>query len=631
LISSTEKFLELDYLYHQRNLKKPTLDIALDLILKFYEDYKDHPFTTLPAEELRALSITCESLDYFNRLNAFKWYVEGDYEDADKEHEIYVWLSESTDELKSSIPLDAGENLSEQDPLLLLCQVRLVAAVVLNEEYRLNRYSYGPSSDLGRLISFTENCLQPRLESDPQSLESYRDVMVNLHFLHGKAARQAGEFVEAERSFNKSSSYLLNLALSYCDVQEIEHQDLAECKTKLIQIRSKVKRIGVVDLARSWLYLAWGKIDKASLHIERAVQLLDEDDVVSRMLAQSIQGTVLRIKAGHDTRKLGEATRLLEKSYRAFFSGVIKVPRHTIRTLYELEIALILGEKIEKALGNIEEVVQKVNSTLTLEDLREEIYRRDFKKLVKDSSWQSKIHILCSRIARKDQGNVLKERLYNLLNRPSGIGESQSEEQIPLKSRSSDSRNLAIKFAQRAEKIAKDNNLRICEMDSLIALGEAYFHCKQYDKACATFKKCLDIIKAPHGQSAGKGIDGSDLCAVSYIYLARIAIKNRDQELAEEELQKYKQLPSVEHAWIRELAEVAQAEIHTLSERKIVIIYDDSVTWWAMLENFEAEAIKKRIMAPRKSGVKRQELLETLDICPKTYHNLVNKGEGDNS
>ena len=132
MITSTNEFIKLDDLYHQRVLNQDTLDLALGLIVRFHQDYHNVDFSTIPAQELRALSVTCEALDYFNRLDKFigrdKGYAEG---------KIYNWLLDNSSELKSLIPDKTKESLAAQDPFLLLCQIRLIAAVALNEPYRL--------------------------------------------------------------------------------------------------------------------------------------------------------------------------------------------------------------------------------------------------------------------------------------------------------------------------------------------------------------------------------------------------------------------------------------------------------------------------------------------------------------
>lgn len=613
MISSTEEFCKLDSLYHQRNLKKATLDRSLNLIVQFYKAYNDHEFSSLPAEELRALSVTCEALDYFNRLDEFVGCDNG-YQ----KHEIYQWLIEGSSALETSIPLETEGNFSTEESLLLLCKIRLIVAVALNERYRHHEYIYGPESELGRLITFAEKWLRPKKKDDFQSQATYMDVMANLHFLHGKAARQAGEYIEAELSFYKSSSYLLNLALRYSSAYLIEDENSDNSTAK---IRSKIRRIGVVDLARAWLYLAWGKISKANLYVQRAIQLLGPDDTLSKMLAESIQGIVLRIKSGHNPEHLDEAIRLLNKSYSSFLTGHIKVPRHSIRTLYELEIALILKGKLITALDNIEKVVG------------EKKYKDDYIKVVKDSRWQSQMFILCSRIARKDKDDDLEERLYELSDKLKGVYKLQGKESFATKPRTLRSRDLAIKFAKTALDIADQNNLRICKMDSLIALGEAYLYSneKGHSKAIKTFKNCLELVKAPHGQSIDIGIDGSDFSAVSHLYLARIAVSNHQQAEAEREFQRYEQLPSVEHSWILELAKITRLEVQALIQRKIAIDFDESSTWHDLKLKLELEAIRKMIVEPQKKGARPQDLMNRLGLGKGAFYNLIHKFEENTS
>jgi hypothetical protein len=607
-----EKFRELDYLYHQRDLNEATLDKALFLIRRFRSNYEERPFSfsSLSAEAMRALSVTCEALDYFNRLDIF---MGCDYGLA--EREIYDWLIRGSSDLQSLIPVNADKLTGDEDPSLLLCQIRLVAAIYLNEKYRNNKLDFvrGADSELGKLISFAERCLRPRMEGDFQTLTAYNDVMANLTFLHGKAARQAGQYFEAERSFYQSSSCLLNLALTYSTQPEAENETIDF-------IRSKVRRIGIVDLARAWLYMAWGKIDKSNLYVERAIQLLGPKDTLSKALAESIQGIVLRIGSGHDSEKLKEAISRLKSSYESFFSDS-KVLRHSIRTLYELEIALILNNDLKDAFDNLDRVVGKINTERVLDYSREGIHRRDFRKLVENSRWQSQMYVLCSRIARKDEHNKLRDSLFRLSNDLLKVRKIKSQtllDEIPKVS----SLELAIKFAKTARDIAVDNNLTTCRMDSLIVLGEAYIHSGKYDEASKTFKQCLGFVNAPHGQSPVKGIDGSDLSAVSYLYLALIAVRTNDQPSAEKALEDYQKLPPVEHSWIRNLALRVNEELKVSLETRIIVPFSRSMQWQDLTNRLKREAIRKMIIEPLNNKEKPKKLWEMLGIGKTRFYQL---------
>jgi tetratricopeptide (TPR) repeat protein len=620
LISSTDKFRLLDNLYHQRDLQRKTLENALSLVTQLYKEYQSTLFSLLPAAELRAISIICEALDYFNRFDAFIGY--GIYE----ENEIYSWLTECSKELYASIPFNLPGPVSVEESRLLLNRIRLVTTITLNEQYRKHDYSCGPESDLAKVITIAEQHIQPKLKENIEAFNDYQDVMVNLHFLHGKAARQMGEYIEAERSFYKSSSYLLDLILSLSASQEskITQQE------RLLQILSKIRRIGVADLARAWLYLVWGKIDKANLYVERAIQLLGPDDQLSHMLAQSIRGTVLRIQSRHDSEILKESINLLKQSYKSFLSGDIKVPRHSIRTLYELEIALILSNNLEEAITTLEEVINKVNHTGSHSDITEELYRRDFKKLVKDSRWQSQVYILLSRIARKDIENRFEERLYFLSKRLESTYKLKEQQSLSPRPRSFRSGTFAIDCAKSARRIARDNGLRTCEVDSLVTLGEAYFNLKDFDDARKIFKQCLELVNIPYGQSLGQGIDGSNFAAISHLCLARIAVSKQEEAEAEKEFQAYKQLPLVQHSWILFLAETTESEIQEMAEKKIIVSLSESITWENVKESLHQEAVRKLIIEPLKNGVRKKEIMHRLEIKTRTTLSKLIRKYGNN-
>ncbi|MFL6216284.1 MAG: hypothetical protein ACJ74J_20540 [Blastocatellia bacterium] len=606
-------------------MKEATLKRALDVMVQFYEAYKDAPFTALPPQELRALAITAEGLDVFQKFDAF---IGCETDQRYAHNQIYSWAKSGAEHLHSSLGLK--EPFAGRDPLLVLYQIRLVAAVHLNEQYRYNDYSYGPNAPLGQLIAFAEDCLRPQLESDFSSFTAYRDVMVNLHFLHGKSARQAGEYVEAERSFYRSLSYLLELTLNYSAGLKYQPPSLDPPDQQLTQICSKMRRIGVVDLALAWLYLAWGKIDQANLYVERAIQLLGPRDSLSRLLAESIQGTILRLRHGHIPQKLDQAISLLSKTYRSFLSGTIRVPRHSMRTLYELEIALILKGDLKQAFKKIQEMVNRI---LSIKAGDKERYWRGLRKLIQDSRWQLQMHILCSRIARKDEGDTLNlelDHLYETLSKsPFNMQTPQHHPASEQMSRHSWA--LAIKFAEAARNIAHQNNLRIYKMDSLIALGEAYFFSGRYnrgnyERARKTFKSCLELVKAPYGASGEKGIDGSDLSAVSHLYLARIAVKMNERDEAQEALKRYEQLPTVEHSWILKRAEETRREVQELLDRRLIIDLDESVHWPELEEKFEGLAAKKLIIEPSENKLKtNEELIGDLKISRKKFYKLKDK------
>ena len=264
--------------------------------------------------------------------------------------------------------------------------------------------------------------------------------------------------------------------------------------------------------------------------------------------------------------------------------------------------------------SNIEKVVKKE-------------YKDDYSKMVNDFRWRSQMYVLCSRIARRDKHNELEGRLRALLIKLAEIEKQQPQESLAKRVQAYRSLDFAIEFAMTARVIAREHNIRLCEIDSLIALGKAQFESENYSPASKTFYDCLKLVSAQHGQSTDKGIDGSVFSAIGHLYLARIAVRKTDQVMAEREFEMYEMLPAAEHSWILKLAEEIRSEVEELSERMIVIRFDEKTTWEELKEKMEYEAIKMMIIQPKKRGVKTKDLLNRLKLVKSTFHNLKNKFE----
>lgn len=637
---------KLEKNYNRRNMVPKTLKEAHYLIAISYVLLKGRDPHSLKADEIRALFVSAEVLDYFNKFDVYLGHYgipESRFDKHIGEGEIISWLK------RTAIVLigDDRDSTTDKEPskegiLLSLERMRLYAAVYLNELYRNSKDIRVP---LNKLIDYGESYLKPLIK-DADLKVVYFDNMTYCWFLSGKAARQQGDFLLSELHFDQSTSCCLDLINMYSDARAgITIYD----GSPLDEVEAKVKRVGVIQLAKSWLYLGWGKISKATLALERARSLLSDKDAYSKNLAIAIQGIIKRIGAKKDSKDLKDAISSLEKSY-SFFDEQ-EVPRHAARCLFELGIALIFANKLKEAVSKLEEITRKMK-------------RKPYDKLVTNPYWNSQIHSLCSRIARKLYNTDLERsewrECFDKLKNIAGIlgdelSDMESDDSVKgLKRYCSDSEirciNLAIWCAnQSVNIITKDHDRNPTknpygDIDAFIVLGEAHLYAaialtrkspagsegmpallppgldiyvRHHLKEAENYiRKSLDINTANDGV---KDNSNDDLTALCHVYLARIAIYRYEPEKAEEELKNYRVVDSIEYEWVKELASRVERQLEGIKKDYIVIKCSRDSTLDDLKDSFWEALYLKYDMGNRKP----RDVARELRCNPSTIYKRV--------
>lgn len=562
---------ELEIEYQARNFNKETLVRANYLVSAAYLDLHSQGVEDFSVQQLKGLSSVIEILDYFNKFDE-SLGVEVNTEEI-KKGNIYRWLINLGGLLWSEINFTGLPNHTAEIELFLE-KARFTAASVFNEMYRLNNPIC--VDEIQNQIHEVEKLAQ-RLQERGDVKNIYIRYIDNLsyhYFLYGKVCRQFKHYVSAEQAFEKSITYLMELAKIY---SEAEIEDYGKP-----HFQSMMMRVGVVHLAQSSMYLSWGKINKSYHYVSAALKLIGSNDLATTRDAHAIKGAILRIKAGSDKSSLKDSVKLLEGSYNFFTSEQI-MPRRAIRNLMALETALIIQGNLDKAiklLGNL--FTNELNNSK----------HKEFTKLLRNVHWVAQIHTLISRIARKDKKDIyfgdlriLAEKLLYY----SGQEKPFSSKAFPKWVDSSI--NLAVFEAQKA--INKAPTGTRIEFDAWWALGEAQLKLKKYDDAKKCYRKVYDLCVSKTEKDTLATDKITPLVAGCCLYLAKIAIRQKLFNEVKEQMAEFDKLGEIEHEWINELAREVQADYKTVTSKQIIIEFDIDDKEWDM-DQFESE-LKKQI------------------------------------
>jgi hypothetical protein len=634
--------------------------MAAQFLISCYTEWSEESdANNLDKGTLKYLWLGAELADYFNILNMSLGTKANKGAGALREGELYRWITSLSQDLLVQVLARIAETqgLVDKDLDLLNDRIRFCASVAINEMYRRSEYRYC-LENLPPLINFLEKHLAPlaarcddlkragkasaaearkksqmRTRLERYKLE-YEDTLSYLYFLRAKCARQSQSFREAIDDALRSTEYLLSGALALtapCGDGSLR-EDAAVAG---LVAHYRLCRVGVTDLARSWTYLAWGRIDAAALVERRARLLINEKDGLNYHLAKSIGGIIKRIKAGKaDKEHLDEAVELLRSSYEYFSS--FPFPRYAVRCLFELGLAYVLRGELGEAAKLLLSVSIRTGAG------KEGALRR----LLDAPRWQVQTHLLLSHIARKDkEGNAVA-----LLH---GGGWFVRR---ALKRRE-DLLQLAIEEAERALAVAEKHRLRIGELEAQIYLGEAHLSLAdeinqaprrrkeddgssapyvQYEMARVAFKRAARMcappgsIAAPPGelfarqQAGGEGnIAQQALCK---LYLAKIEItlkSDKAEEKARAHLEDYEALLPIEHGWIKELEAKVRKQLDDLQNRFLVIPFDDDHTYEQVEANYYVALADKLRTGERRIS----EVARRMKVSRDTIYNIMKRAD----
>ena len=593
-----EKAKRLEEDYADRKMQIGTREKAKWLACGAFDLLNKKPIRELKAEDFRALSIICEVLDYFNVLDSELGTETRRY----KSGRIYDWLlglSHNTAKNLSGIrhrrPHTVNpKQLDAQEAVRILEQSRFVCAVGLNEEYRWHKKPLSPATRQGdadtqlrEMIRYVEKELEPdQFKRQPMGyLERFHDNLALMYFILAKRQRQSVCYADSEVAMYQASNHLVRLAMCHSIAGKKASGDYGA--TACRNIHRAMLRLGVVDLARAWLYLYWGRISKTEAAVARALHLIGPNDELNYLLGRSIQGTIKRIRAGSSTEELSKAKQQLQGVYESLTKGGVPVPRYAVRTLYELVLALIIAGELDLALKHLE--------TIGSSSSPNPIGGVDPLKMLRNLSWAIQIRTLLSLIARK---NARRELLRNS---PSSMQDDGSEGGKNIRKEVSDissrliviinslilpegfhrerfqaghDQNKSLDIAEHCASIAVKLagsflHLRIHKIDALIALGEVYMDKEDYEEAAKQFDACLRILESVRAENPDP--PGNEYVSICRLYLLQIAVKQARRKRAKKLLAEYGKLPKVEHRWILDQETVIKAEALELINSGIII------------------------------------------------------------
>jgi len=333
--------------------------------------------------------------------------------------------------------------------------------------------------------------------------------------------------IRANLSYHVASVYRL-----------LEQHDLAEEKyTKTLNLlheRTKLRRENdyedhfftvrkqamAVGIGFGWVNLTRGFLRRAENALTTARSLLARSsDPIIPSYIELLYGTVMRCRAGSDKEKLQDAIKVLRSALSEFEKH--KHTRYHPRACWELSLALHLAGKPEEAQAYLDTVAE-------------------YAKKTKHPKWQTNVFIQQSRIFR-------------------GQGEYQK----------------ALKEAKLAVEKADSCKSMLPLIDAYITRGEANFYIIQnkgqydsnYSVARADFEHALNLL-LKLGQSERKTELPSNpkIASVCHLRIAQCYTRENDAAKAREHFAAWEVLRStVEHEWVRELAEQVKNEIEGLS------------------------------------------------------------------
>lgn len=334
-----------------------------------------------------------------------------------------------------------------------------------------------------------------KTEDDP--CHSSRSV---LEYFCGQLYRQRLDFSRASIAFTASIEHA-EKRVRWCRLHPRESGE-----ARLLQEERRARRRTALALALGlgWMAARQGALQQAlPLFLTARGLLLSTGDWVGKAYVELLYGTVQRAMAGFDPEKLREAVEILELPYRAFSpssdgghgTGHLPYKGHAA---YQLALANLYAKDFAKCATYTKEV-------------------RGFAEATRNERWKGNSMIVESRLFR-EQGWFQE----------------------------------AAALATNALDHAREFKDRPCEIDSLIARGEAKLNLGGHDaEALEDFRAALDKVRI--------NVQTEAMC---HVHIAVAYLRMRDSKSASDHIEAWKRIkPRIENQVVLSLAARAETDI----------------------------------------------------------------------
>jgi len=288
-----------------------------------------------------------------------------------------------------------------------------------------------------------------------------------------------------------------------------------------------------IGIGYGWVNATRGSLRRAKNALTTARSLLAAiNDPVVPSFIELLYGTIERCLAGSSRPKLVEAVKSLETAKSSFTNNEHR--RHIPRACWELSLAHNLLGNFEEAEKNLKEV-------------------DDYAKRVNHAKWQTNVLILRSRLLR-NQGDL------------SGARELA---------------DAAVNKAEEDKSVLPLTDAYITRGEALLKIIEAAGGPSQScELARKDFEKALDIIGTFRIKEKDSYLPSNPkIVAVCELRIAQCLARDGDETKARSHFATWEILRhSVEHEWVRELAEEVKRDIDAIVQN-FTIPADDPKEW----------------------------------------------------
>ena len=461
--------------------------------------------------------------------------------------------------------------------------------------------------ELGVVRTFIEGVLKDeRMRCD--------GLLGQLFYFSSKANRLDGRLDIAEDDLVRAVSHYSERARRLADKakqigqasnsHEAMPDALQDAREKLVEVNL---RIGVIEVTRAWLYFRQGNYRAAKHSAHTSLLLLSPSgDELTKWHARLVSAAVDRVTS-NSARELDETVSKLTE-IRKYFQRQ-KHSRLVARTEYELLLALIL---LDSTLENAPPMDIKNREPLI-----------EAGRLIR----QPRAHVM-------DRWTSLKITLHSRVLRHAEVKKEESKRDF----------KLAIAAAERALEIATKTTNRDCQIEAMIACGEAYLEqgivklfTLQAAKSVPTPAKYPMVLAANDSQkqfesfALAKRILSAalDLCldtnfpeltAIVRLLLARIAVQMNLYAEADYHLHEVRRIKLPEHAWIKRLHGKVFSEYHR--DDYLVLREDQFTKDEALLALKKFLIIKAEEKAIRETGkITDEAVAGNINIARDTLNN----------
>jgi tetratricopeptide (TPR) repeat protein len=467
-------------------------------------------------------------------------------------------------------------------------EVARVGLIVVADDYRAQKLDRC-RDELDKLLSFVKKRLQDRkMRCD--------GILGQIYYFLSKVNRMDGQLDVSEDNLITTANHYSESARQLANrVNEIEsalrrgkdaglEEALRDAREKLAEV---TLRTGVTEVSRAWLYFSQGNYQGAKHSAHIALLLLcTSSDELTQYHARLVSAAVDRVTSDSATELDETVSKLTE--IRDYFRRKGH-SRLQARAEYELVLALILLDSTLKTADR-----QRVKNKAPLKDA-EKCLQHHFAYV--PGRWESSKLTLRSRYRR------------------------HAEMKKPPNKRNF---SAAIKPAEDALAVARRTNNRYCQIEALIAGGEAHYEqgmlmilnqgTEQNPLARSQGTMPPGANERP-GQNdsfaaAKKNLEEAlnlcfdtnfpELTAIVRLWLARIAVRVNRYDEAEYHLHEFRRIKIQEHAWIKRL----QTKVFFERQRKDSFeLREDKLTKKEAFKDFRNFLIQKaREKAIRETG-----------------------------